>query len=544
MSFFRSPVAARALGLTIVLAGVAGAQQKACEVNESRPTQVGRATLAVQVAQSSTNPEVAARQLAQAMRALTDNGERMDNQVGRNYVLGKALVLWSMQPNIELVSTRGRLGYAGGDPAATVDLAAAIDSAFKVVETANPECIAETSRWRGQKGWINLVNKAIEKLNADDPDSAEAVARKAIVLNPYAPYGYVVLANVMQKRNKSTEAFDLYRKSIEIAGKDTSFDDIRRQSLVYMGNLATDSAEMAADAAAKRPYVETARSAYDQLLKDKEAGEFAANARAGLCRIAIATGDTSSLRSTYAEPLAAPGTFTYAELMNAGVCMARAEMVPEATKLFQAAYEKNPYHRDALSNLAIMYLRADAQDKSLPLAQRLVSVEPNNPENIQLLMLSYAGIAKKARDQRVVPAGRPTGTKTSTKGAATKTPAAPRLPAAVADSLFKLEQAYTDSAVKANDRKEKLPIKVQLSDFSTNDERSTVSGNVTNQGTEAKPVTIKVEFLDRDGKVVQTKEGEFSDKATSKTLAPGTSARFNATVNPGKGIAAFRYIVS
>src|SRR5207237_2087214 len=60
------------------------------------------------------------------------------------------------------------------DPMGTIDLAAAIDSAFKVVETSNPECITETSRWRGQKAWINLVNKAIERLNTDDPDSAEA----------------------------------------------------------------------------------------------------------------------------------------------------------------------------------------------------------------------------------------------------------------------------------------------------------------------------------------------------------------------------------
>ena len=535
MSVFRSP-AARALGLTIAVAGVASAQQpKACEVNESRPSQIGKATLAVQVASSSTNPDAAAKQLTSAVRALTENGEKMDNQPGRNFVLGKALVLWSMQPNVDLVTTRGRLGYVS-NPTETIDLVAAIDSAFKVVETSNPECVTETSRWRGQKGWITLVNKAIEKLGNDEADSAESLARRAIIMNPYAPYGYVVLANVMQKRNRSSEAFELYKKSISIAGRDTSFDDIRRQSLIYMANLATDSAEMASDAAAKKPYVETARNAYEALLKDKQAGDLAANARSGLCRVAIATGDTASLRGTYSEPLAAPATFSYVDLMNAGVCMARAEMVGEATKLFQAAYEKNPYHRDALSNLAIMYLRQDQHDKSLPLAQRLVSVEPNNPDNMQLLVLSYAGIAKRARDTRMA-ANRSTATKTGSK-TATKTVAGPRMSAATADSLFRMEQAYTDSAVKANDRKDKLAYKVTLSDFSTNDEKSTVAGSVMNQGTESKTVTIKVEFLDKDGKVVQTKD------VTVGPVAAGSSARFRTEVNPGKGISAFRYSVS
>ncbi|HEU4995877.1 MAG TPA: hypothetical protein VFT29_13720, partial [Gemmatimonadaceae bacterium] len=168
----------RALGLTAALAGVAGAQaaQKACEVNESKPTAVGRATLALQVAQSSQAPEAAARQLVAAVKGLTDNGEKMENQPGRNLVLGKVLTLWSMQPNVELVANRGKLGYTT-NPTGEIDLAMAIDSAFKVVETSNPECISETSRWRGQKAWINLVNKAIERLNAEDVDSAEQVSR-------------------------------------------------------------------------------------------------------------------------------------------------------------------------------------------------------------------------------------------------------------------------------------------------------------------------------------------------------------------------------
>src|SRR5687768_17608686 len=111
MSVFHRP-ALRAIGLSLVAASVAGAQApKACEVNEGRPTAVGRATLAVQVASSTQDPTAAARQLTSAVKLLTDNGERMDNQVGRNMVLGKTLVLWSTQPNVELLARRGSLGY-------------------------------------------------------------------------------------------------------------------------------------------------------------------------------------------------------------------------------------------------------------------------------------------------------------------------------------------------------------------------------------------------------------------------------------------------
>ncbi len=113
MSALNSP-AIRVVGLMIVLAAGAGAQApKQCEVNESRPTQIGRATLAVQIASSQqSNPQAAAKQLSSAVKLLTDNGDKMENQTGRNLVLGKALVLWSTLPNVELVTKRGPLGYS------------------------------------------------------------------------------------------------------------------------------------------------------------------------------------------------------------------------------------------------------------------------------------------------------------------------------------------------------------------------------------------------------------------------------------------------
>lgn len=538
MSVFFRP-ALRAIALSTVFAGAASAQAaaKACEVDEGRPSQLGRATLAIQVASGTQDPAAAAKQLSNAVKLVTDNGEKMSNQVGRNLVLGKALVLWSTQPNIELVTKRGPLGYTT-NPEGTIDLVAAIDTAFKVVESANPECISETSRWRSQKAWVALVNKAIERLGADDLDAAEEAAANAIKLNPYGPYGYVIMASVKSKRNQGTEAFKLYRQSVELAAKDTIYDDIRRQSLIYLGNLAADSAEVA-EGAGRKPYVDEAKAAFEKVIADPKAEELKVNARAGMCRVAIVSGDTAALRQNYKENLANPAGFEYAELMNAGVCMARAEMTPEATTLFKAAYEKNPYHRDALSNLAIMHLRNDNHDLAAPLAARLVEVEPNNPDNMQLAVLSYAGIAKRSRDTRMAANKAAAPAKGATKGkapaAATKAPAGPKLTAAQIDSLFEHEKAYTDSAVAMNDRKEKLELKVTLSDFTTTDERATVSGTITNTSSAEKNVTIKVDFLDNTGKVVVSKEQVVG------AIAAGKSGRFNITQTPGKGIAAFRY---
>jgi len=155
--------------------------------------------------------------------------------------------------------------------------------------------------------------------------------------------------------------------------------------------------------------------------------------------------------------------------------------------------------------------------------------------------MSYAGIAKGVRDTRITATKAATATKT--KAGATKTspatktaaPAAPRLSVAAQDSLFKIEQKYTEAAVSTNERREKLGVKVALSDFSVSDAKATVAGSVTNQGTAPKSVTLKVDFLDSTGKVVASKEHAVAD------IAAGRSARFSITHTPGKEVAAFRY---
>jgi tetratricopeptide (TPR) repeat protein len=551
MSLFRSPIS-RALGLTIACVGVATAQaQKECSVNENRPTQVGKAMLAVQVALSAQDPNSAARQLSSAVKGLTENAERMDNQVGRNFVLGKALSLWLAQPDMALEVKRGALGYAS-NPDATISLPAAIDTAFKVVETAMPECVVETSKWRGHKGWIALVNKAIEAANSTDEagmNQAEMLAREAIVVNPYGPYGYVILGQVMQRKSKTTEAIAQYKKGIEVALKDSVYDDIRRQAVNYMGAAALDSAESVTDTAARRPYLIAAKSAFEQIIADKGSNESKKMARQGMCRVATVSGDTALLRSVYKGELLNPAGFSYSEIMDAGVCMANAEMITDAQALFRTAYEKNSYHRDALSNLAVMLIRSNKDAEAIPLAERLVEVEPNNPDNWQLLTTANANIARATREQRqnAIKAAQATktgsktapatktaaGTKTATKSAGTGTVSTANM--ALLDSLFNIEKKYTDAAVAANTMREKIVYKVTITEFTPTEAKATFSGSISNGGSEAKPITLKVDFLDNKGKVVQSKEQAFEQ------IPAGRSTRFSLTATPGKEIAAFRY---
>src|SRR5215470_3781233 len=85
--------------LAAAVAASAGAQQKACEIDEGSPNQVARAMLDLQIAQSSGKPDDAANKLKDAVKLLGE-ADKAKNPVGRNMVLGRTLVLWMGQPTM------------------------------------------------------------------------------------------------------------------------------------------------------------------------------------------------------------------------------------------------------------------------------------------------------------------------------------------------------------------------------------------------------------------------------------------------------------
>jgi predicted Zn-dependent protease len=502
---------------------VAGAQQKQkeCDVDEGKPGEVARAMLALQVAQNA-KPEDAAKQLRSAIGSL-EKADKSKNPVGESFVLGKTLVLWLAQPNEPSVTTRGSLGFSQ-NPQAPFDLVTGIDSAFTVVEKAMPECASQTAAWRAQKGWVTMINDAIQQLNADHTDSAEVLAKRSLILNPNAPYGYMVLGNLAQKRDSVRQAINYFKQTVEKSGTDTSYADLKRQTALAAANLASTAAG-SASGADKAAYLSDAKWGFELVANDPKAGTYADQARTGLAQLAAQAGDTAAVRATYAPQLSNPGQYTFQQLLNAGVTAARAQQVPDATTLFEAAYKKNPYHRDVLYNLAIMYLNGDKYAKVIPVVRDLVAIDPSNGENYRLFTIAYANEQKSFNE------------KIKSYNALAKKAKLPKTAKAYEDSArfyFDSAKAVADSALKYNTVAEGFPMKVAFNEFSNQEDKSTLGGTITNSTDQAQTYTMKVDFLDASGKVVS------SQTTTVGPVAPGQSGRFSVT-GAGAGIAAFRY---
>ena len=520
--------------MVAVLATNAAAQGKACELDEGTPSQVARAVLDLQLAGSSQKPEDIAKKLQEATKFLTE-GDMKKNPVGRASVYGKVMVTWLSQPGMTTgMTTRGAVGFPT-EPTAPFDIIAAIDSAFTIVETANPECASQTAAWRQQKGWVDLVNHAMELGNSGS-DSAVAVAKRSLQLSRNAPYGYLILAQASAKANKPKEAIDYYKEALKVA-TDTSLAETRRQILGTMGQYASDVAEQASGAE-KTEYTNEAKAAFDALAKDPGT-KYADLARQGQARLAQMSGDTSAIKASYADQLANPGAFSYSSLMAAAVTAARAGQTKDALKLFEAAYAVNPQHRDVLYNLARLYMLDSMPAKGLKIGNQLIKVDPSNPDNYQLLAIGYAAIQKeysakaKTYDNKVKELGQRANTSKSAavqKAAIDSVPKINALAKAYGDST----KFYVDSALKYNDMVQKLPVRVEFTEFTAGDTKTTVGGRVTNNTDADKSVTLKIEFVDKGGNVVATQDVPVG------TIKAHSAAPFKAE-GAGAGIVAFRY---
>jgi predicted Zn-dependent protease len=519
--------------MVAVLATNAAAQGKACELDEGTPSQVARAVLDLQLAGSSQKPDDIAKKLQEATKFLSE-GDMKKNPVGRASVYGKVMVTWMAQPGMTSgMTTRGAVGLTD-NPTAPFDIIAAIDSGFTIVETANPECATQTAAWRQQKGWVDLINHVMELGNSGS-DSAVALAKRSLQLARNAPYGYLVLAQASAKANKPKEAIDYYKQGLKVA-TDTSMAETRRQILGTMGQYAADVAEQA-QGADKAAYTAEAKAAYEALAKDPGT-KYADIARQGQARLAQMSGDTAAIKGSYADQLANPGAFSYTSLMGAAVTAARSGQTKDAIKLFEAAYGVNPQHRDVLYNLSRLYMLDSMPAKGIPIAKQLIKVDPANPDNYQLLAIGYVAIQKeyqakaKTYDAKVKELGERANKSKSAavqKAAIDSVPKFTPLAKAYADSA----KVYVDSALKYNTAMQQMPVKVEFTEFTANDTKTTLGGRVSNLTDADKSVTLKLEFVDKGGNVVATQDVPLTLKA--KTATP-----FSAT-GAGAGIVAFRY---
>jgi len=477
------------LAATVFAPGLATAQQK-CPVDLGSPSQVKNAANALGRAQLPVgSPDDKKKQLRSAVQLVTQNADKIGNPAGRNAVLGQALVVWLQQPGAAPVMKRGDVGYTE-NAEGTIDLVAAADSAFDVLEASNPACTELSEPYR-QQVWGELVNRAATAANAQQPDSAEALARRAAIIYDKRPHAFNVLAAISAQRNDTSAAIGYLKQTIA-AGTDTADAELRRSAMLSLASLTQSQAE-AATGEQKQALSKEAVSLYQAYLKEVPGD---ANAQAALGRALAASGDTAAAGSLFAEMLKDPARYTDMQLFEAGANAANAKRHDDAVKLFEAGLQKNPHYRDALYNLAITHMALENGDAMIPVVRRLVEVDPSNPDSWRLYAAAYQLKQQKAT------------------GAAKKT--------------------ATDSVVAYLKKADSMPVRVTVDRFGFDGTKQVVGGSIENLSSTAKSYALKLEFLDAAGKPVAT------ETVNVGPVQPKATQRFDLAVAT-PGIVAYRY---
>ena len=486
---------AAALSIGIAAAASPLAAQNAaatCDPTANTKGDIAKAQFSMTRAISAADKGNPTRDLQEVLK-LIDNGN--DNPTARNYLRGEAYILYLMQPNASAVVQRSTLGLTT-NPTGTIDLYVAADSAFSIVEKASPECAAIISQWRQQKPWLNALNGAINALNAGQLDSAETLAKRSLVLDRKAPYAYSVLGSIARNRKDLAAANEYWKQTLSAAGTDTTYADVRSKTMYEIASAASEKAD-AASGAAKRAAAKEAIKPWQNYLAVANNDLLLADAIDNTAQMYIAAGDSASVPTIYAPMLANPSKYGELALVHAGVVATRNGRHADATKLFDAALAQNPYSRDAVNNLAATYIQNNEFSKAFPLIDKLVAMDPSNPDNPLLYAFAYQGLYKGTKDK-------------------------------------KLQKIYTDSLVYFNSKSENAPVKLLVREFSRRQDGVTLAGTIENRSTSSKTYNLSVEFVDKSGAVIDTQT------ATVGPVAAKSTGTFKITSTKG-GAYGYRY---
>jgi tetratricopeptide (TPR) repeat protein len=263
-----------------------------------------------------------------------------------------------------------------------------------------------------------------------------------------------------------------------------------------IASSATDRAE-AANGAAKKAAAREAIKRWQDYIAVASNDLLLADALDNAATMYLEAGDSTSVPALYAPMLANPSKYGEITLVHAGVVATRNGHPADASTLFNTALSQNPYSRDALNNLAATYIQNKEFSKAFPLIDKLVVMDPSNPDNPLLYAFAYQGMYRGTKDK-------------------------------------KLQKIYTDSLVYWNGKSENAPVKLTVTEFTRRPTQTTLSGTVENRGTTAKTYNVNVELLDKSGSIVDTQT------ATVGPVSAKSTAKFKVTSAKG-GVYGYRY---
>jgi tetratricopeptide (TPR) repeat protein len=468
-----------------------------CSIVTNKPDELKSAMNALTIAQLGGKPEDQQKKLKLAVTSLTTNPSKFkDNQAGHDYVLGQTLLRWSAQFPESTTVNKGTIGYA--DSKDQVDLFAAADTLLTSVAKSNPDCASDITGYRTE-AMRPLAIHLSTLINTDSIAMEEAVLKRLTAIDSKSALSLYFQGMVAQRKKDPATAADFFMKGAALMPAEIGSDSNLKAALELGAAQMTRVAASGKTGDEKKAGMLKAADLYKKFLADFPKSSSAPDAQAGLAAAVSASGDTQSVSALWDQMLANPSGYTDAQLYDAGTQAFTMNQAAAATKLMDAAQKANPWLRPGLYNAANVYWKAGDFDRMLAASKKLTSIDPNNPDEYQLLALAYQGKAKAAK----------------------------------AAKDLKGEKAFNDSLNVAFASSEKVKAKVTFESFAVGSGKPALKGSIENIGTTPQKGTLKMQFVNISGAPVTTLSVDYS-------LAPKEKVPFSLTAM-GAGIVGYKY---
>lgn len=495
----RRPVQVALVALAATLTpALAAAQATDCPVELYQPTQLAQAAVFIQQAASATDGAVATKALRDAANMLKDERRFASNPLGLTFAKGQIMILWLHQDPAPVEMTQFDMNL-GRDRTAKINLLTAADSLLTIVETAQPSCAGELDKWRQSRPWNNRIGAAYRLLGAGNIDSAEVYAKEAYILDRRSPFIYNAFAQIAMKRNQVDEMFRQLDRAIELASRDTALVETARQLRTQYAGTLQETAMSETDVAARNAKLARAARMYLAIGAEDPAGKDGPAYYSAALDIAMLTQDQALIGEIINPMLEDPTPFPDLTLLLGAETSRMMSKSDNAMALYKSALAKNPNIRDANYFLSYMLLEAKKPAETTALLERLVSIDPGNPDNVMMQSMAVRLVAEAERDARK-----------------------------------KAELIRQVNALMA--RESAMPYRVQVTRFERRAEGAVWSGTVENRSNAAKTYTLEVSFLDTEGNVLETQS------VTTASAAPNASVTFEVTAVQA-GIVAWKYVL-
>lgn len=247
---------------------------------------------------------------------------------------------------------------------------------------------AEEINIERENKWINLFNAS---LDVGDEEGIRQLRNAEVIFSGMRPEALINLGIMLGNSGSYEEAAEAYGAAIEIITGPRIEEVNDTTATDWQARLQSTTFNLAAILTLAERY-DDAAGAYSTYL-ESQPGDI--QALTGLAQALVSGGQADSAQAIYNSLLDAEG-LGIRDYQTIGVGLYNADEFEQAARAFRAVTSIAPDSRDAVYNLGQSLFEAEQWEALIPVAQRLMELDGNNPQSH--LLLGYA-LARTDREQ-------------------------------------------------------------------------------------------------------------------------------------------------